>query len=384
MVMQCAAEACDKQATLRCPTCVKTRYVDPAASFFCSRDCFQASWTQHKKLHAKPDMGIRALPTSDRLRMAAFDGYSYTGQLRVASVHMPMRTVPDHIPRPDYATDGFPKSEERFNRTSTSFRILDQAGVDGMRKVCALAREVLDIAVRAADVGVTTEEIDRVVHEACVERESYPSPLNYYGFPKSCCTSVNEVICHGIPDMRPLQDGDILNIDITLYHGGFHGDVNETICIGSVDRKKRKLVKAAYDSMWAAIKAVKPGVLFRDFGPLIDKTAKKENVSVVRSYCGHGINEEFHTAPNVPHYRKNKAVGMCKKGMTFTIEPMLNAGSWRDDLWPDNWTSVTADGMPSAQFEHTLLVTENGFEVLTDRVQDGPIFWWEKSDTGIK
>lgn len=346
-------------------------------SYFCSQDCFRATWSQHKKLHAQESSGIRALQTSNRLRLAEFQGYDYTGSLRVADVTMPMRTIPEHIKRPDYSNDGRPKSEERFNRTSASFRILDEEGIEGMRKVCLLARQVLDIAVGAADIGVSTEEIDKIVHQACIERESYPSPLNYYGFPKSCCTSVNEVICHGIPDNRKLEDGDILNIDITLFHGGYHGDVNESVCIGNVDEMKKKLVKGAHDSMWMAIKQVKPGCLFREFGTHIDKVAKKINASVVRSYCGHGINEEFHTAPNVPHYRKNKAVGMCRKGMTFTIEPMLNAGSWKDDLWPDNWTSVTADGLPSAQFEHTMLVTDNGVEVLTGRLEDGPKFWWE-------
>lgn len=293
---------------------------------------------------------------------------------------MPMRTVPDSVKKPDYYADGLPKGEEKFNRVSTGFRVLDDKGIEGMRKVCRLGREVLDIAVRAAKVGVTTEEIDVIVHNACIERDSYPSPLNYYGFPKSCCTSVNEVICHGIPDTRPLQDGDVLNIDISLYHNGYHGDLNETVLIGNCSEERKKLVKGAHDALWAAIKHVKPGALFREFGAPIDKVARANGHSVVRTYCGHGINEQFHTAPNVPHYRKNKAVGMCKPGMTFTIEPMINLGTWRDRLWPDNWTAVTLDGKPSAQFEHTILVTENGFEVLTARLFDGPKFWWEEEN----
>lgn len=374
--MQCAAETCSNLATLRCPTCLQLEVADTDASYFCSQTCFRASWPTHKKLHAKPS-GARSLHVSAKLRREAFKHYRYTGSLRVGEVKFPMRTVPAHIDCPDYAYDGQPKAEERFNRTSTSFRVFDEEGIEGMRRVCRLSREVLDIAVRAAQVGVTTEQVDEIVHQACLDRDSYPSPLNYYGFPKSCCTSVNEVICHGIPDDRPLQDGDILNIDISLYHGGYHGDVNETVCIGTVNSEKRRLVKAAHDSLWAAIKHVRPGTLFREFGTHIEKVAKNAGASVVRSYCGHGISEQFHIAPNVPHYRKNKAVGMCKPGMTFTIEPMLNAGSWRDDLWPDNWTSATADGRPSAQFEHTLLVTQDGVEVLTARLEDGPKFWWE-------
>lgn len=371
----CATPDCGKKGSLRCPKCVQLEIDAVDQSFFCSQECFRNFWPQHKELH-KPSSN-RALDLSAKRRRAAFENYSFTGPLQVAKVVMPMRTVPKHIHKPDYHNDGNPISEEKFNRTSTSFRILDENGIEGMRKVCRLGREVLDIAVRAAKVGVTTEEIDMIVHEACIERDSYPSPLNYYGFPKACCTSVNEVICHGIPDSRPLQDGDILNIDITLYHGGYHGDLNETILIGNVSEQNKKLVRSAHDAMWAAIKHIKPGTLFRSFGMHIDKVARASGHSVVRSYCGHGINEQFHTAPNVPHYRKNKAVGICKPGMTFTIEPMLNLGSWRDDIWPDNWTAVTADGLPSAQFEHTILVTEDGFDVLTGRLPDGPKFWWE-------
>lgn len=380
--MKCALESCEKDATLRCPTCIQLE-ICAEPSYFCSQSCFREVWPTHKKLHGKSALP-RALDLSATRRRSAFENYEYTGPLRVGHVKLPLRAVPSRIPHPDYSRDGKAVAEERFNRTSTTFRILDDAGIAGMRKVCRLAREVLDIAIRTADVGVTTEAIDVAVHEACVQRSSYPSPLNYYGFPKSCCTSVNEVICHGIPDDRPLEHGDILNIDITLYHGGFHGDLNETICIGTCSEDSKKLVRAAYDALWAGIKQVKPGALFREFGAPIERVARNGNFSVVRNYCGHGINEQFHTAPNIPHYRKNKAVGMCKKGMTFTIEPMINAGTWRDDIWPDNWTAVTADGRESAQFEHTLLVTNDGVEVLTARDENGPKFWWEASETPLE
>jgi len=214
---------------------------------------------------------------------------------------------------------------------------------------------VLDEAARVTDVGVTTDEIDRVVHEACIERECYPSPLNYYRFPKSCCTSVNEVICHGIPDLRP------------VYHRGFHGDLNETFLIGEVSPEAKKLVQATWECLQNAIKMVKPGVKYRDVGNVIQKHAQANGFSVVRSYCGHGINRLFHTAPSIPHYAKNKAVGVMKPGHSFTIEPMISEGTWRDEQWPDDWTAVTQDGKLSAQFEETLLVTENGVEVLTKR-----------------
>jgi methionyl aminopeptidase len=176
--------------------------------------------------------------------------------------------------------------------------------------------------------------------------------LNYFHFPKSVCTSPNEVICHGIPDSRILLDGDILNIDVTIYHEGFHGDLNETFYVGSSRPSKDsiRVVETARECLDKAIALVKPGMHFRDPGNVIEKHAKSKNCSVVKSYCGHGIHQLFHCAPNVPHYAKNKAVGVCKPGMCFTIEPMINLGTHKDKTWPDNWTSTTADGMLSAQF----------------------------------
>ena len=183
--------------------------------------------------------------------------------------------------------------------------------------------------------------------------QSYPSPLNYNHFPKSVCTSLNEVICHGIPDKRVLLDGDIINLDVTLYHEGYHGDLNETYYVG--DRAKAnpdavRVVEAARECLDEAIKLVKPGALFRDFGNAIEPHAKSKNCSVIRTYVGHGINSVFHGPPNIPHYAKNKAVGECKPGMTFTIEPMIALGKYRDVTWPDNWTSTTIDGKLTAQF----------------------------------
>lgn len=194
-------------------------------------------------------------------------------------------------------------------------------------------------------------------------------------FPKSVCTSINETICHGIPDQRPLEDGDIINIDVSLYYGGFHGDLNETYYVG--DKAKAnpdavRVVETARECLEQAIQIVKPGMLFREPGNVIEKHAKSRNCSVVKSYCGHGVNQLFHTTPNIPHYAKNKAVGSAKPGICFTIEPMINLGTHKDKLWPDDWTSVTADGKLSAQFEHTLLVTEDGVEVLTARLPDSP------------
>ena len=182
------------------------------------------------------------------------------------------------------------------------------------------------------------------------------------------------MICHGIPDQRIILDGDIINLDVTLYHNGFHGDINETYYVGKAaqDPDSVRVVEAARECLDEAIKLVKPGMLFRDPGNVIEKHAKTKNCSVIKTYCGHGVNQIFHAAPNIPHYAKNKAVGTAKPGMTFTIEPMISLGSYRDKTWPDDWTSATQDGSRTAQFEHTLLVTETGVEVLTARLADSP------------
>lgn len=197
----------------------------------------------------------------------------------------------------------------------------------------------------------------------------------YNNFPKSICTSVNEVICHGIPDQRPLQDGDIVNLDVSLWYEGYHADLNETYYVGDKARQDPdlvRLVETTRQCLDLAIAHAKPGVAFKEFGDVIEKHAKRQGLSVVKTYCGHGVNSLFHCAPNVPHYAKNKAVGKLRPGMTFTIEPMVNRGVSKDQTWPDDWTSVTVDGKQSAQFEHTLLVTETGVEVLTARKEDSP------------
>eukprot|EP01034_Spumella_vulgaris_P022280 gene22280-28396_t len=279
------------------------------------------------------------------------------------------RTVPDHIARPDYADhpSGFPLGEQEDKKNLT-IKVYTPEEILGIREACRIGREVLDIGGRAVRVGVTCDEIDRIVHEATIERNAYPSPLNYHMFPKSLCTSVNEVICHGIPDMRELREGDIVNLDISVYKDGFHADLNETFMVGVVDEKSYNLVKCAYDSLAAAIALVRPGTMYRDLGEAIHNVTQAAKFSIVTTYCGHGIGRLFHTTPNVPHYAKNKAKGTMQPGHIFTIEPMINTGGYRDVLWPDNWTAATADGSRSAQFEHTMLVTETGVELLTARI----------------
>lgn len=359
----CETLGCDSEAKLQCPTCIKLAI---QGSFFCSQTCFKGSWDTHKALHKKTRSA-----TAGNTEYNPWPYYTFTGRLRPFP-QSSKREVPRSIGRPDYADDpnGFPHSEQKL-RGSTSIRSLSEEEIEGMKLACKLAREVLDEGVAAAGVGVTTDEIDRIVHEAAVERECYPSPLNYHGFPKSCCTSINEVICHGIPDNRPIVNGDICNIDVTVFHGGFHGDLNETLFIGEVSELASSLVKTTFECLQKSIEIVKPGVKYRDIGAIIQKHAHTQGFSVVRSYCGHGIHQLFHTAPSVPHYAKNKAVGIMKPGHTFTIEPMISEGTWRDEQWPDNWTAVTADGKLSAQFEETLLVTDTGVEILTRRRNKG-------------
>ncbi|KAI0341696.1 methionine aminopeptidase [Trametopsis cervina] len=369
-VVTCQSSTCPNghpPSRLECPTCSK---LGIKGSFFCGQDCFKAGCNRSQKTHKLiHDLATRQPLLEDPNihkdgTFNPFGTFNFTGDLRPRYPLSRTREVPAHIKRPDYAEDGNPLSEAR--RASTLARVLTPEEQEKMRTVCRLAREVLDIAASHVKPGVTTDFIDEVVHNATIERNAYPSPLNYRGYPKSVCTSVNEAICHGIPDQRKLQEGDIVNIDVTLYYDGFHGDLNETYPVGRVDEDSIRLMRAARESLDAAIALCKPGALFRDLGKTIEPIARAANCAVVRTYCGHGINDLFHCAPNVPHYAKNKAIGTMKAGMTFTIEPMLNLGNnWDLVHWPDNWTATTMDGKRSAQFEETLLVTETGIEVLT-------------------
>ena len=255
--------------------------------------------------------------------------------------------------------------------------------IEGIREACRIGRIVLDAAHAAIKPGVTTDDLDAIVHTVTIEHGAYPSPYNYYNYPKSVCTSVNEVVCHGIPDRRPLEEGDIVNVDVSVYYKGWHGDLNETFVVGGqVDEESKRLIKTTYECLHLAIDICRPGTRYRDLGDVISKHAHSAGFSVVKTYCGHGIGDLFHCAPNVPHYAHNKAKGIMKVGDVFTIEPMINAGTHRDVLWPDGWTAVTEDGKRSAQFEHQLVITEDGCEVLTARLPTSPPLWWEEKVDG--
>jgi methionyl aminopeptidase len=234
-----------------------------------------------------------------------------------------------------------------------------------MRLACKAAARILKAAGEAVKPGITTDSLDALVHELTIKEGGYPSPLNYRGFPKSVCTSVNEVICHGIPDSRALVDGDIVNLDVTIFVEGVHGDCNATFFVGNVDDESRRLVKVTHECLMKGIAAVKPGRPISDIGAAIEAHADANGFGVVRSYCGHGICDTFHTTLQIPHYFDARSRTEMVPNMTFTIEPMITAGTWKEHHWDDGWTVVTADLRRTAQFEHTIVVTDSGSEILT-------------------
>jgi methionyl aminopeptidase len=240
--------------------------------------------------------------------------------------------------------------------------------IEKMRVAGRLTMEVLEMIKPYVKKGVTTNELNQICHDYIVnEQKAIPAPLNYHGFPKSICTSLNHVICHGIPSDKKLKDGDIINIDITVIKDGFHGDSSKMFFIGKPSILAERLVRNAQECLYLAINMVKPGVHLGDIGYAIQKHAHAERFSIVREYCGHGIGEGFHEDPQVLHYGKKGTGPILKEGMTFTIEPMVNAGKRHSKVLADEWTVVTKDRSLSAQWEHTLLVTSDGVEVLTKR-----------------
>jgi len=292
-----ACASCGKPAKLQCPKCL-TLGLPKDASAFCTQDCFKGAWGEHKKCHKqKNDDEWQYACERGGGRVKSMPNWSWTGTLRPYPIGK-MRTVPAGVECPDWAKTGYPL-EESQSRFQQSAPVRTPAEIEKMRAACLLGRKMLDLAHAHVKPGVTTDEIDRVVHEATVAAGAYPSPLNYHNFPKSCCTSVNEVICHGIPDQRPLEEGDIVNVDISLMIGGNHADLNETFVVGEVDDDSKHLIKSTYECLQKSIEMCRPGVRFRDIGQTISKVAQNAGLSVVKSYCGHGIGELFHCAPNM-------------------------------------------------------------------------------------
>ncbi|WP_421866859.1 type I methionyl aminopeptidase [Motiliproteus sp.] len=244
--------------------------------------------------------------------------------------------------------------------------------IEKMRVAGRLAAEVLEMIEPHVKPGVTTNQLNQICHDYIVnEQDAIPAPLNYNGFPKSICTSINQVVCHGIPNDKPLKQGDIINIDITVIKDGFHGDTSKMFFVGKIQPHMQRLVDIAQECLYLGIRMVKPGVRLGDIGHAIQQHAEKNHYSVVREYCGHGIGEVFHEEPQVLHYGRPGTGLELKAGMTFTIEPMINAGKRHTKLSKrDGWTVETVDKRPSAQWEHTLVVTETGYEIFTLRSEE--------------
>jgi methionyl aminopeptidase len=268
------------------------------------------------------------------------------------------REVPGHIPRPEYVG--------RRGPTLTGDPWVQPAEIiERMRVAGRIAAQALQAGGAVVAPGVTTDEVDRVVHEFLVDHDAYPSTLGYRGFPKSCCTSLNEVICHGIPDTTVIDDGDIVNIDVTAFIGGVHGDTNATFLAGDVAEEDRLLVERTHEATMRAIRAVRPGRELNVVGRVIESYARRFGYGVVRDFTGHGIGRSFHSGLVVLHYDQPDVHTVLEPGMTFTIEPMITLGTIDYDIWDDGWTVVTKDRKRTAQFEHTLLVSDSGVEILT-------------------
>lgn len=271
----------------------------------------------------------------------------------------PRRLVPAHIERPEYVGQPSPTPYEGPN-------VFDGETIEKIRLTAKLAAQALAAVGKAVAPGISTDELDRIGHEFLLDHDAYPSTLGYRGFPKSLCTSVNEIICHGIPDSTILEEGDIVNVDITAFKHGVHGDNNATFAVGELDREVALLVERTLEATTRGIKAVKPGREVNVIGRVIEKYATRFGYGSVRDYTGHGVGPAFHTGLIIPHYDSAPLYNdVISPGMVFTIEPMLTLGSRDWELWGDDWTVVTADQNLTAQFEHTILVTETGAEILT-------------------
>jgi methionyl aminopeptidase len=269
-----------------------------------------------------------------------------------------MRAVPAGIARPEYVGQAAPMPYRGPHVQSAET-------IEKMRVAGRIAAQAMAEVARHIQPGVTTDELDRIGHEFLCDHGAYPSTLGYRGFPKSLCTSINEVICHGIPDSTPLRDGDIINIDITAFVEGVHGDTDATYPVGEVDEGSRLLIERTEAALRRAINAVAPGRPINAIGRVIESYAKRFGYGVVRDFTGHGINTAFHSGLIIPHYDEERFDDLLEVGMTFTIEPMLCLGTHEYDMWDDGWTVVTKDRLRSAQFEHTIVVTGTGAEILT-------------------
>jgi methionyl aminopeptidase len=313
--------------------------------------CWCGSNKKYKKCHMARDR-VSTLAQQER-------GRNRPANPIKAGTISPMRSVPAHIVLTDYAESGKPAAGKGFSILPEGEELAK------MRRSCQAARRILQRCLDAIKPGVTTDAIDAIAHLAYIDEGGYPSTLNYHGYPKSICSSVNEVICHGIPDDRALEDGDIVNIDVTIYLDGYHGDCSAMALVGNVADERRKLVTTTEQAMWTGIGTARAGARLNEIGRAIERTVSGQGYSVVRAFVGHGVGERFHMEPQVPHYFDQAQDLILEPDMVFTIEPMINMGTWQHRMWDDNWTAVTADLQCSAQFERTIRITDGTPEVLT-------------------
>uniref|UniRef100_A0A7S3YZI5 Methionine aminopeptidase n=1 Tax=Lotharella globosa TaxID=91324 RepID=A0A7S3YZI5_9EUKA len=310
----------------------------------------------------------------------SFGGFRYTGSLKPGQ-QSPRRRVDDGIAVPEYHKSGTPSNNGIAPWDKIEVKSAED--IKKMRAAGKIAREILDAAGRMVKPGVTTDSIDALVHSMCMERNCYPSPLNYNHFPKSVCTSINEVICHGIPDSTVLKEGDIVNIDVTVFHDGFHGDCSEMFGVGEIDDESKRLIQVTYDAWQEAIAYCKPGARYNQIGGIIEEHVTKHGYSSSPDFVAHGIGRKFHTKPFILHCKNNENLGKMEPGHVFTIEPMICQGTSSFVMWPDNWTAATKDGKRAAQFEHTFLITKDGIEALTGKLPDSPVQFWENPETRV-
>jgi methionyl aminopeptidase len=271
----------------------------------------------------------------------------------------PLREVPAEIARPEYVGKPAPALHTGGDR-------YDAATIQRIRRASQIAAQALQVVLDSAKPGITTDQLDQIGHEFLVSQGAYPSTLGYRGFPKSLCTSVNEVICHGIPDDTTLEEGDIVNVDISAFVDGVHGDTNGTVAIGEVSGEVALLIERTREAMHRGIQAALPGREVNIVGRAIESYAKRFGYGVVRDFTGHGVGTSFHTGLIIPHYDEPKYNTLIEPGMVFTIEPMITLGTYEWEMWKDGWTVTTADKSLTAQFEHTILITEDGPEILTE------------------
>jgi methionyl aminopeptidase len=271
----------------------------------------------------------------------------------------PQRPVPSNIERPEYVGKKSPARHVGGDR-------YDEETISRIRKASKLAAQALQLVLDAAKPGVTTDYLDKIGHEFLIANGAYPSTLGYRGFPKSLCTSVNEVVCHGIPDNTVLDEGDLVNVDITAFLDGVHGDNNGTVLVGDGPQELKDLVERTHQAMMRGIKAALPGREVNVIGRSIETYAKRFGYGVVQDFTGHGVGTSFHTGLIIPHYDTDEYRTVIEPGMVFTVEPMINLGTHEWEMWEDNWTVVTKDRKHTAQFEHTILITESGPEILTE------------------